>query len=77
MLARWRPILSDSLGPANDLAQHSGESGATADLQTMTLLRQHLEQQATVATYQDGFVLMALLWLIGMPFVLGLRRQSF
>jgi EmrB/QacA subfamily drug resistance transporter len=66
----------ETLGAAQELVQRSGELGAFGDLQTLGLLRQQLEQQATVAAYQDCFVLMTILCLVGMPLVLFLRRQA-
>jgi DHA2 family multidrug resistance protein len=66
----------ETLGAAQELLQRAGELGAFGDLQALSLLRQQLEQQATVAAYQDCFVLMAILCLVGMPLILFLRRQT-
>jgi DHA2 family multidrug resistance protein len=67
---------SDMLGPIRDLVGRAGELGATGEIQALGLLHQYLEQQATVAAYQDCFVLMTILCLVGMPLVLFLRRQT-
>jgi hypothetical protein len=40
----------------------------------MTLVQGHLEQQATVAAYQDCFMLVTLLCLASMPLVVLLRK---
>lgn len=62
--------------PVRDIVTYAGEMGALGELQTLGLVRHYLEQQATVAAYQDCFVVMTLLCLIGMPLVLFLRRQN-
>jgi hypothetical protein len=38
------------------------------------LVQQHLEQQATVAAYQDCFMLVTLLCLASMPLLLLMRK---
>jgi EmrB/QacA subfamily drug resistance transporter len=67
----WEEILA----PVRDEVQRTGEVGALGDVQALALLRQHLEQQATVAAYQDCFVLVAMLCIVVMPLVLFLRWQ--
>lgn len=62
--------------PVRDVVSAMGASGTLGELQTLGLVRRYLEQQATVAAYQDCFVVMTLLCLIGMPLVLFLRRQN-
>jgi DHA2 family multidrug resistance protein len=66
----WEEILA----PVRDLVQRTGEVGALGDVQALALVRRHLEQQATVAAYQDCFVLVAMLCVVVMPLVLFLRR---
>jgi DHA2 family multidrug resistance protein len=66
----WQEILA----PVRDLVQRTGEVGALGDMQALGLVRRHLEQQATVAAYQDCFVLVAMLCIAVMPLVLFLRR---
>jgi DHA2 family multidrug resistance protein len=64
------------LGPAHDLMVRAGESGAMAEVKSLALLHHHLEQQATVAAYQDCFMLVVLMCLVAMPLVLFLRRPG-
>jgi DHA2 family multidrug resistance protein len=63
------------LAPAHDLMASAGEVGAMMDLKAMALLQRHLEQQATVAAYQDCFVLLMVLTLLVMPLMFFLRRR--
>jgi hypothetical protein len=44
------------------------------DAQALDALRQYLEQQATVAAYQDCFFLLAALGVLMVPLVCFLRR---
>ena len=44
------------------------------ETQVQVLVQQHLEQQATVAAYQDCFMLVMLLCLASMPLLLLMRR---
>jgi mannose/cellobiose epimerase-like protein (N-acyl-D-glucosamine 2-epimerase family) len=46
------------------------------DVKAFALLHRHLLQQATVAAYQDCFVLLMLMSLATMPLVLFLRRRK-
>jgi hypothetical protein len=48
--------------------------GQPEETQVLLLVQRHLEQQATVAAYQDCFMLVALLCLASMPLLLCLRR---
>jgi DHA2 family multidrug resistance protein len=64
------------LAPAQDLIAGAGEVGALVDVKAMALLQRHLEQQATVAAYQDCFVLVAVLCLVVMPLVGFLRQRT-
>ena len=68
----WGEILA----PAQALLQQAGDVGALLDLKALALLQRHLLQQATIAAYQDFFVLVTMLCIAVMPFVLFLRRQS-
>jgi DHA2 family multidrug resistance protein len=67
---------AEVLGPADDLMARAGESGAMAEVKSLALLHHHLEQQATVAAYQDCFMLVVLMCLVAMPLVLFLRRPG-
>jgi hypothetical protein len=46
------------------------------DVKALALLHRHLEQQATVAAYQDCFLLLVSLTLLVMPLMLFLRRRT-
>jgi DHA2 family multidrug resistance protein len=62
------------LGPVRDMIRGAGEVEAMVDVKALALLHQHLVQQATVAAYQDCFVVVPLLCIVVMPLVLFLRR---
>jgi DHA2 family multidrug resistance protein len=66
--------LGEVLAPVQELVQRDGAVGSLGETQVLALLQRHLEQQATVAAYQDCFMLVALLGLASMPLVLLLRR---
>jgi DHA2 family multidrug resistance protein len=68
----WGEILV----PVREVVRQAGAVGARGEAQVLTLLRGHLEQQATVAAYQDCFILIMLLCLATMPLVLLLRKAS-
>jgi len=56
------------------LVHQAGTIGQLGETQVQVLVQQHLEQQATVAAYQDCFMLVTLLCLASMPLVLLLRK---
>jgi DHA2 family multidrug resistance protein len=66
----------DVLDPAYDLMTRAGEVGTMVEVKALALLQRHLEQQATVAAYQDCFMLVVLMCLLSMPLVLLLRRPT-
>jgi DHA2 family multidrug resistance protein len=66
----WGEILP----PVHELVQQAGATGQLEEMQVQMLVQQHLEQQATVAAYQDGFMMVTLLCLASMPLVLLLRK---
>ena len=66
----WGEILS----PVRELVRQAGTLGQPEETQVLMLVQRHLEQQATVAAYQDCFMLVTLLCLASMPLVLLLRR---
>ena len=68
----WEEILA----PVRLLVQQAGAVGPQEDLQVLALVHRHLEQQATVAAYQDCFMLVTLLSLLSMPLVLLMRRAA-
>jgi DHA2 family multidrug resistance protein len=56
------------------LVHQAGAIGQLGETQVQVLVQQHLEQQATVAAYQDCFMLVTLLCLASMPLLLFMRR---
>jgi MFS transporter, DHA2 family, multidrug resistance protein len=64
------------LAPVHLLVQQAGTPGQPEDLQVLALVSRHLEQQASVAAYQDCFMLVTLLSLLSMPLVLLMRRPA-
>jgi hypothetical protein len=64
-----------ALAPAQALLAHAGAVGAMVDSTALALLQRHLVQQATVAAYQDCFLLVVALCLAVMPLVVFLRRR--
>jgi DHA2 family multidrug resistance protein len=67
----WGEILA----PVRTLMQQAGDVGELLDLKALAVLQQHLVQEATIAAYQDCFVVVTILCVMVMPFVLFLRRQ--
>jgi hypothetical protein len=67
----WEDIVT----PVRTLIQQAGDVGELLDLKALAVLQQHLVQEATIAAYQDCFVVVALLCVVVMPCVLFLRRQ--
>jgi DHA2 family multidrug resistance protein len=65
----------EMLAPVRELVRQAGAIGQRAEAQVLTLVQGHLEQQATVAAYQDCFLLVTLLCLASMPLVLLLRKS--
>jgi DHA2 family multidrug resistance protein len=66
----WGEILP----PVRELVRQAGTLGRLGEEQVQMLVQQHLEQQATVAAYQDCFMLVTLLCLASMPLLLLIRR---
>jgi DHA2 family multidrug resistance protein len=58
-----------------DVIAPAGEAGPLAESTTLALVHQHLLQQATVAAYQNCFVLLTAMALAVMPLVCFLRRR--
>jgi hypothetical protein len=65
----------EMLGPVREVVRRAGAVGQLGEAQVLTLVQGHLEQQATVAAYQDCFMLVTLLCLASMPLVLLLRKS--
>jgi DHA2 family multidrug resistance protein len=68
----WQEILE----PVRELVARAGEVGTGLDMKALALLHRHLTQQATVAAYQDCFLLVVALSLMVMPLVLVLRQPK-
>jgi len=68
----WGEILA----PVRMLIQQAGDIGELLDLKALALLQRHLVQEATIAAYQDCFMVVTALCVVVMPLVLFLRRQS-
>ena len=68
----WGEILA----PVRTLIQQAGDIGELLDLKALALLQRHLVQEATIAAYQDCFMVVTALCVVVMPLVLFLRRQS-
>jgi DHA2 family multidrug resistance protein len=64
------------LGPAREWVARAGEVGTMLDVKTTALLQRHLIQQATVAAYQDCFLLVVVLCVMAMPLVFFLRQKA-
>lgn len=63
------------LAPVRTLLQQAGDVGELLDLKALALLQRHLMQEATIAAYQDCFIVVTALCVVVMPLVLFLRRQ--
>ena len=66
----------EMLAPVHLLVQQAGTPGQPDDLQVLALVSRHLDQQVSVAAYQDGFMLVTLLSLLSLPLVLLMRRPA-
>ena len=56
--------------------QQAGDIGALLDPKALALLQRYLVQEATIAAYQDCFMVVTALCVVVMPLVLFLQRQS-
>jgi DHA2 family multidrug resistance protein len=78
LLAQQQVSLSIEWGeivtPVRTLIQRAGEVGELLDLKALALLQRHLIQEATIAAYQDCFMVVTALCVVVMPLVLFLRR---
>ena len=64
---------AEVLAPVRELVQQAGAIGTLGHTQVLALVHRHLAQQATVAAYQDCFMLITFLCLVSMPLVLLFR----
>lgn len=67
----WGEILT----PLREMVQRAGGMGQLGEAQVVALVLRHLGQQASIAAYQDCFILITLLSLASIPLVL-LSRNS-
>ena len=65
---------SDVVAPVRDILHDAGETIATLTNGSMAMLQHHLVQQASLAAYQDYFLLMGL-GLVVAPLILALRPR--
>jgi MFS transporter, DHA2 family, multidrug resistance protein len=68
----WGEILA----PVRTLIQQAGDVGEMLDLKALALLQRHLVQEATIAAYQDCFMVVTALCVVILPLIWFLRRQS-
>jgi len=64
------------LAPVEELIRQAGALGQLAETQVLGLLNHHFEQQATIAAYQDCFMLAVMICLVSMPIVLLVRVRK-
>jgi DHA2 family multidrug resistance protein len=67
---------AEVLAPVRDLVQRAGALGQSGEEQVLGLLHRHFGQQATIAAYQDCFMLAVLICLMSMPIVLLVRKPK-
>ncbi len=67
---------AEVLAPVRELVQRAGALGQLSDVQVLGLLNRHFGQQATIAVYQDCFMLAVLICLVSMPIVLLVRKPK-
>ena len=68
----WDEVLT----PVRELVQQAGALGRLGEAQVLAILHRHLTQQATVAAYQDCFMLVMVLCLASMSMLLLLRTSK-
>ncbi len=64
------------LAPVRDLVARAGALGQLGEAQVLALLHRHFGQQATIAAYQDCFMLSVMICFVSMPFVLLIRQPK-
>ncbi len=65
----------DMMARVRDVVVPAGDVGAVVEAKAMALIQRHLLQQATVAAYQDCFVVLMLMTMSVIPLVLFLRKR--
>jgi DHA2 family multidrug resistance protein len=66
---------TEVMGPVNDLMLRAGEIGDMVNVKTLALVSRHLQQQATVAAYQDCFLVVVGLCAAVTPLIILLRPR--
>ncbi|ETX07883.1 DHA2 family efflux MFS transporter permease subunit [Candidatus Entotheonella palauensis] len=61
---------AEVLAPVRELVRQAGALGQLGEMQVLGLLSRHFGQQATIAAYQDCFMLAVMICLVSMPIVL-------
>jgi DHA2 family multidrug resistance protein len=64
------------LAPVRQLIEQTGSIGLFGETQVQGLLSRHFEQQATIAAYQDCFMLAVIICLVSMPLVLLIQKPQ-
>ncbi len=67
---------SEVLTPVRDWVQQAGSIGSVGEAQVAGLVQRHLSQQATVAAYQDCFILLTISALASACLILLLRKPK-
>ncbi len=65
---------AEVLAPVRELVQRAGALGQLGEVQVLGLLNRHFGQQATIAAYQDCFMLAVIICFVSMPFVFLVRK---
>jgi EmrB/QacA subfamily drug resistance transporter len=65
----------DVMAPLHALMRQAGEVSDMVETKALALVQRHLTEQATVAAYQDCFILVVILILSVCPFVFFMRRR--
>ncbi len=68
----WAEILA----PVHELVHRVGALGQLGEAQVLALLHRHFGQQATIAAYQDCFMLAVMICFVSMPFALLIRKPK-
>jgi DHA2 family multidrug resistance protein len=65
----------DVMAPLHAFMRQAGEVSDMVETKALALVQRHLTEQATVAAYQDCFILVVILILSVCPFVFFMRRR--
>ena len=65
----------DILAPVHGLLAQAGDVGTMVQVKAMAMVQRHLMEQATIAAYQDAFVLVVILCITVAPLVWFLRPR--